>query len=148
MPALSENLVFAINSTTDTVLLSYPNSATTPLSYISYKIKGAGYFGSSSGLHTAFWSISNFVGSILIQGSVATDPTEQDWITVRPSIFVNTNGFTLDTSGGVVLNTQNYNYTNPTTTAQTFNFVGNFVWVRGKVSSWTAGTVEYISINR
>ena len=148
MPALSENLTFAINSTTNSVQLTYPTTATTALSYTSNKIKGAGYFGNSSGLHTAFWSVLNFVGSISVQGSIATDPSERDWITVRPNISLNSNGFTLDTTGGVVVNTQNYNYTSAVTTSQTFNFVGNFVWIRGKVDKWSAGTVENISINR
>jgi len=64
-------------------------------------------------------------GSINMQGSLATTPTEDDWFDISGSTF------TADQS----------------TLISTANFTGNFVWVRVKASSFTAGTVNSVLIN-
>jgi hypothetical protein len=153
MPALSENLNFIryqdgqTNYTTSTVSITYPNTATNALVYTSDKIRGDGYFGGSDGLHTVFWDISNFIGSINVQGTLASSPGENDWANIplsSPSNF-----YTIDTTGlitqGSIIST---NYTVATTVVSTYNFTGNFVWLRAKVSNFTQGSVNVISINR
>lgn len=153
MPALSENLNFIryqdgqTNYTTSTVSITYPNTSTNALIYTSDKLKGDGYFGGSDGLHTAFWSVSNFKGTISIQGSLSSNPQEGDWADIQLSSPNNSHA--VDTTGlirAVEITAQTY--TTSTTAISTYNFTGNFVWIRGQVRNFTQGTVNVISINR
>ena len=150
MPALSQNLIFNVtngNTTTQSVQVVYPNSATNALIYSSEKIQGDGYFGNSDGFHTAFWSVNNFVGTIAVQGTLAASPQESDWVNVK--LTPPSNNYSVDTTGLVTAGgVTSTNYTSFTTTIQSYNFTGNFVWVRGHISNFTSGVVNGISINR
>lgn len=133
MPALSQSVTFTINSSTS-ASISYPNTGTTALSYSSNPIKGDGYFGNSDGLHTVQINLTNFVGSVAVQGTLSTDPAENDWFNMR-----------LDDGTGSTSTSINYNIS--TSTVNCYNFIGNIVWVRAKISNWTSGTVNGIQIN-
>lgn len=133
MPALSESLVFrpitSVGSTATTSVV-YPNTATTVLTYVSDKLKGDGYFGSSDGLHTTMYvATSDFVGTITMQATLASNPTNADWFAVQNT-----------TSTYTALNIRT------TSTVDLKNFTGNFVWVRGMVMI-ADGSVEYIQYN-
>jgi hypothetical protein len=150
MPALSQNFLFTIpngNSSYKSVQVDYPNTGTTALIYNSDKLKGDGYFGGSDGFHTVVWSVSDFVGSVQVQGTLASEPEEADWSTINLSTPGNV--YAVDTTGlasavGVGIT----NYTTRTTMIKTYNFTGNFVWLRGRISNFTEGVVNNISINR
>lgn len=151
MPALSQNLTFRItngNTTTNTVSVNYPtNTATTALIYTSERIKGDGYFGNSDGLHTVFWSVTGFIGTIEVQGSLASAPAEADWVTVK--LTQPGNQFYIDTTGLVTAaGVDSTRYTSQTTASKSYNFTGNFVWIRGRISEFTQGVMNGISINR
>jgi hypothetical protein len=86
------------------------------------KFKGDGYYGRADGIHTVQYNVSGLTGTISIQGTLATEPTESDW-------------FSVDT------------YTASQETASKFaNFTGNFVWLRAKVV-YTDGTINSILLN-
>jgi hypothetical protein len=143
MPALSQSLTFNVNSTS-TVVLSYPNTGTTALVYASDPIKGDGYFGGSDGFHTAQVSLTEFIGKIEIQGTLASSPAEVDWFTVK----LGSGNFTMDTTGVISeTNITSAEYVFATSNVKTYNFTGNYVWLRAKVSDWTEGTVNSIRIN-
>ena len=94
--------------------------------FVSDKAKGDGYYSQPDGVHTVAYQVnSTMTGSIKMQGSLATTPTEDDWFDVSGSTF------TADQS----------------TLISTANFTGNFVWVRAKASSVTAGTISSVLIN-
>lgn len=108
------------------------------------KYKGDGYYGRSDGLHTVQITITEFIGKIELQGTLASDPTEEDWFTVE----LGTGAQSIDTTG--LLREQNITsieYIDTTTNTKTYNFIGNYVWVRAKVSNWTDGTVNSIQLN-
>lgn len=132
MPALSQTLTFNVNSTSTTIL-NYPNTGTQALTYFSDKVKGDGYFGGSNGYHTVQPRITNFIGRFEMQASLASDPTANDW-------------FTVNLENGNV-STSTVSYTTATSNAAIYNFTGNFVWVRSKVSNWTEGSVNSIKYN-
>lgn len=143
MPSLSQSLTFTVNSTS-TVVLDYPNTGTTALVYSSNPVKGDGYFGGSDGFHTVQINLSNFVGKIEMQGSLASAPVESDWFTTS----LGTNNSTVDTTGILrEINISYVEYLIATTNIKSYNFIGNYVWVRAKVSDWTEGTVNSIMIN-
>ena len=94
--------------------------------FVSDKAKGDGYYSQPDGVHTVAYQVnSTMTGSIKMQGSLATIPTEDDWFDIAGSTF------TADQS----------------TLISTANFTGNFVWVRAKASSVTAGTISSVLIN-
>lgn len=143
MPALSQNLTFTVNNTS-TVVLNYPNTGTTALTYYSDRVKGDGYYGNSDGFHTVQTSIQNFVGRIEFQGTLASTPENTDWF----SLELGSNSSSVDTTG--VLSDTNItylSYSTSTTVVKTYNFIGNCVWVRAKISEWTQGSVNNIRYN-
>ncbi len=145
MPALSQNFTFIFNSTS-TVSLNYPNTGTTALIYSSEPLRGDGYFSGSDGNHTVQVSINNFIGRIDVQGTLSSSPSEADWFTIFPGTGI----LTVDTTGAVVEVTSQEayaSYTTSTTNIKTYNFLGNFVWLRSKVSNWTQGSVNSIKFN-
>jgi hypothetical protein len=98
--------------------------------FVSDKSKGDGYYSQPDGVHTVAYQVnSTFAhgddGGIKMQGSLATTPTEDDWFDIAGSTF------TADQS----------------TLISTANFTGNFVWVRAKATSVTAGTISSVLIN-
>ena len=94
--------------------------------FVSDKSKGDGYYSQPDGVHTVAYQVNaTMAGSIKMQGSLATDPTEDDWFDVSGSTF------TADQS----------------TLISTANFTGNFVWIRAKATSVTAGTISSVLIN-
>lgn len=99
------------------------------------KLKGDGYYGSSDGIHTVTYTVSpDFKGTLSVQASLATEPTELDWFDVD-NTTINYN-----TTTNVVL----------TTTTNYVNFTGNFVWVRTKfvrANSINPGYLQYVNYN-
>ena len=94
--------------------------------FVSDKSKGDGYYSQPDGVHTVAYQVnSTMTGSIKMQGTLATTPTEDDWFDITGLIF------TADQS----------------TLISTANFTGNFVWVRAKATSVTAGTISSVLIN-
>ena len=94
--------------------------------FVSAKIKGDGYFSKPDGVHTVAYQVnSTMTGSIKMQGSLATTPTEDDYFDITGTTF------TADQS----------------TLISTANFTGNFVWIRAKATSVTAGTISSILVN-
>jgi hypothetical protein len=107
------------------------------------KYKGDGYYGRSDGLHTIQIDLNGFLGKIELQGTLAIDPTADDWFTVTLG-----SGQSIDTTGKIVSSsTTKLEYTTNETSSKTYNFTGNYVWVRTYVSNWTDGTVNNIKLN-
>lgn len=150
MPALSQTLTFKIpngSTTTNSTQVHYLNTATGALFFNSEKIQGDGYFGNGDGLHTVFWQVSQFIGAITIQGTLASDPQDSDWATV--TLTTPANQYSVDTTGLIKpSNTTSTVYTTATDEIKSYNFVGNYVWIRARVSNMTQGVVYSISINR
>tara|TARA_A100000172_G_scaffold31523_1_gene18757 strand:- start:1284 stop:1634 length:351 start_codon:yes stop_codon:yes gene_type:complete len=94
---------------------------------VSEKVKADGYYGNSDGLHTvAYICSSDFVGTIKMQGSLATDPDNAvDWFDI--------DGTSVGDGASVV-------------STQYINFTGNFVWVRASTTVET-GSVTKIQLN-
>lgn len=94
----------------------------TDAAFSSIEVKGDGYYGFSDGVHTVQTRITGLIGTVKIQGSLASTPTSTDWVDVVSVI----------TSDGSSAITNSYFN----------NFTGNFIWVRVAVSDFTAGTIN------
>ena len=126
MSALSQSLTFTINDTTSTSVV-YPQNTVGAVSYTGNKEKGDGYFGSSDGLHTvAFTTNENFIGSVKLQGTLAANPSDNDWFDIPETM-------------------QDYAYPGENST-RFANFTGLFVWVR-PVLSIEQGAMHSIKYN-
>ena len=119
-------------TTTDTTTVTVTNEdsgASVTLDhtgFVSAKVKGDGYHNKPDGVHTVAYQVdSTMAGSIKMQGSLATTPTEDDYFDITGTTF------TADQS----------------TLISTANFTGNFVWIRAKATSVTAGTISSILVN-
>lgn len=73
-------------------------------------------------MQTVVYSLTGFNGSLAIQISLVTEPTENDWVTVHD---ISTLGDTVTEDVSTVT-------------------VGSFVWVRAKVSDFVEGTINSI----
>ena len=94
--------------------------------FVSDKAKGDGYFSQPDGVHTVAYQVNGtLTGSIKMQGSLATTQTEDDFFDITGTTF------TADQS----------------TLISTANFTGNFVWIRAKATSVTAGTISSVLVN-
>ena len=104
-------------------------AADTVLTYVGFvtaKVKGDGYYSQTDGLHTVAYHVStSCTGSLKMQGSLATTPTEDDFFDIDGTTFT----------------------TDQSTTINSVNFTGNFVWVRAKLTANTAGSVTKILFN-
>jgi hypothetical protein len=109
------------------------------------RYRGDGFYNRGDGLHTVQWSITSFTGSIFMQATLSPEPTEADWFTVN---LGNNNTFSVDTTGLSSQTTiKKISYATPTTTTVSYNFVGNYVWVRACVSEWTSGTINSVMMS-
>lgn len=104
---------------------NYDGSSTT---FYSDNEKGDGYFGYTDGLHTVSYQVNGFGGRITMQATLATTPSvdDTDWFTV-----------VAEYGDGSTLLTETTFY----------NFTGNFVWVRAKVSDYTTGSINNVRYN-
>ena len=94
--------------------------------FVSDKAKGDGYFSQPDGVHTVAYQVNGtLTGTIKMQGSLATTPTEDDFFDIAGTTF------TADQS----------------TLISTANFTGNFVWIRAKATSVTDGTISSVLVN-
>jgi len=134
MPALSQTLAFRPSTSvgsTATSSVVYPNTATTTQVYISDKVRGSGYYNNSGGLHTVMYVTSmNFIGTVTMQATLATSPSDSDWFDVADTDQTYT---ALDSE-------------RTTSSVDSYNFIGNYVWVRGNVAI-DDGTVQLVQFN-
>jgi hypothetical protein len=113
----------------ETVVNETAASFTTTIDYTGFvtnKYQGDGYYSQADGVHTVAYHVSaDLTGTIKMQGSLATTPTEDDWFDIAGTAFI----------------------TDQTTRVNSVNFTGNFVWVRAKATGVTAGFVMKILYN-
>ena len=113
----------------ETVVNETAASFTTTIDYTGFvtnKYQGDGYYSQADGVHTVAYHVSaDLTGTIKMQGSLATTPTEDDWFDIAGTAFI----------------------TDQTTRVNSVNFTGNFVWVRAKATGVTVGTISKILYN-
>lgn len=81
---------------------------------VGEQVKAAGYYGSSNGKHTVAIYNKNFTGRLSIQATLALEPSDNDW-------------FAVSLGGDLEVE-----YTDQDSIT-TFNFTGNYVWLRAVV---------------
>jgi hypothetical protein len=127
---------------------THPDDSTVQ-SYTGDKSQADGYYGRADGFHTVQINLNNFSGEIVIQGTLAVDPASDDWFNIVLETNTNVTG-TVDTTGaisvGPSVTLSSITYSADTLNA-TYNFTGNYVWVRAVVNNWTGGTIDSVMMN-
>jgi hypothetical protein len=75
-----------------------------------------GYYGFADGMHTIGFYLRNFKGRLMVEASLSDDPAESDWFPI--GLGHGSEYFSVDTAS---------------TKVETFNIVGNFVYLRAKI---------------
>ena len=92
--------------------------------------KGDGYYSRSDGFHTVQYNVTGFIGTIDAQASLADAPVEADWFNITTSQMISVDDSSTYNTGSFI-----------------YNFTGNYVWVRIKITNWTDGTINSILLN-
>lgn len=91
------------------------------------KRPAAGYHRTRDNIHTVLYVVSDFVGSLKLQGTLKLDPSDNDWVDIdNTSIGGDSTAFTSSNISS--------------------NFTGNFVWVRAAYNIQN-GTISKISFS-
>lgn len=117
------------------------------------KFKGDGYYSRDDGLHTVQISLTGFIGTIEIEGTLGVDPEDPfytncndgtDWspVLVESPLCVTTTGL-----WQCELRPMTLIYTEPETSIKVYNFTGNYTWLRAYITNWTDGTIQSIKLN-
>ncbi len=128
MPASSETFNFIVSGAT-VAQLTHPSDSTVQTRK-SEKLKGDGYYGRADGFHTVQYNVTGFIGNIVVQATLATNPAEADWFTISTTDHESTATETDESDGSFIK-----------------NFTGNYVWLRIFVYDWTDGSVNSVILN-
>ena len=94
------------------------------------KFKADGYYSKADGFHTVQYNLSDFVGSVHVQATLASDPIESDWFTIPQTNHISSSVDDSNSSGSFI-----------------YNFSGNYVWIRAVMSDWIGGSLKSVLFN-
>lgn len=120
-----ESILLAQNITAESVGSSFAYTDKKP---------GSGYHNRLDSTHTATYTVNSFVGTIKLQGTLELYPTDTDWFDIDNTEI----GGDSSILGGISIDP------NPSTSLEnvSFNFIGNFVWIRGAYNIQNGTIVE------
>lgn len=75
-----------------------------------------GYYGFADGMHTIAFYLKEFKGNLILEATLSDAPRESDWFPV-----------------GIGASTTFYQVETPESRVESFNIVGNFVYLRAKI---------------
>jgi hypothetical protein len=150
MPSLSQSFKFIVNSGIGTTATSvavaypvYPIEISGTQTFTSFKEKGAGYYGTTNGLHSLTVNTTpSFLGTATVQATLTTDPTETDWFDVVNAQFV----YTTTSTGFMPAILMGANPEGPNPRTDYVNITGQFTWLRTVVET-DAGAVMSVKYN-
>jgi hypothetical protein len=137
MPSLSKNFKFTvytgIGTTGTSVAVAYPLypiGISGTQQFVSSPNQGAGYYGTSNGLHSLTINTTpSFRGTATIQATLAVDPAESDWFDVNNATFT----YTTTSTGYVPELLMGSNPEGETPRTEYVNFTGQFTWLRTRL---------------
>ena len=125
-------------SQTTTLILLPQTTYLNPGNGAPYTVTGnsqpaAAYYLGNQDLQTVNISLTNCTGNIIIEASLATDPTSNDWFDVY-ELVANANA-SPNSAPQIASNARMYT-----------NVEGNFVYLRAKVEDFQGGVVNYVKL--
>lgn len=126
------------------------DSTTTEINVTGTKQKGAGFSNTIGCNHTVSISVANFIGRVYIEGSLANDPTEEDWFPIQLRGTSDYIQYPINPNAPTGAN-------NGDTSVTAYSFSGNYIWIRARVNrdylvpfpqdTLYVGAVRYILLN-
>lgn len=110
--------------TTTVILL--PQTAHTgesPIEIVGDRFPAAAYYLGNQDLQTLSYSVTEASGDIMIQATLATVPSEQDWFDVHELSF------------------------SEESETSFYNITGNFVYIRAVVYDFSRGIINYVKLS-
>lgn len=115
--------------------LSYQNPGNgAPYTVTGNTFPAAAYYLGNKDLQTVAVKLTNVTGNIVIEASLATQPSSTDWFRVY-ELTANANA-PANTASQLASNASVYT-----------NIEGNFVYMRAKVENFNNGTVQYVKLS-
>jgi hypothetical protein len=150
MSALSKAYKFIVSTGIATTATSaaasypvYPIGVQGPQTFVSFPEKGPGYYGTTTGQQTfALTNTPNFLGTVLLQGTLSLDPTATDWFDIDNGLFTYTQASPGYNAGSGLGFSMNGNGLRTDALVST----GLFAHTRAIVTC-TQGTVMFINFN-
>lgn len=126
-------------SQTTTLILLPETSYQNPGNAMPYTITGntfpaAAYYLGNKDLQTVNVKLTQVVGNIVVEASLATQPTTSDWFKVY-ELEANTNA-PANSASQLASNASVYT-----------NVEGNFVYMRAKIEGFQNGTVQFVKLS-
>lgn len=124
---------------TTTLILLSENAYVNPGNSAPYTITGnsqpaASYYLGNKDLQTVNYKVTNCVGNIVIEATLASNPTNNDWFKVA-EVEANANA-TPNSIPQIASNASSY-----------LNIEGNFVYMRAKIEDFQNGVVQYVKLS-
>jgi len=94
-------------------------------SFVGVPQKSTGYYAGRRAFQTVSATFTHFTGQIIIQGTLEDYPETDNWVDLRT--IGETDSTLVDNTSSTIL--------------------GNFVWVRAKVSGFTGGTINSVMLS-
>jgi hypothetical protein len=134
MPSLSKSFKFTvytgIGTTGTSVAVAYPLypiGISGTQNFVSATDHGAGYYGTSNGLHSLTVNTTpSFRGTATVQATLAVNPTEIDWFNVDSAKFT----YTTTSTGYVPALLMGSSPEGESPRVEYVNFTGQFSWLR------------------
>ncbi len=125
-------------SQTTTLILLPQTTYLNPGNSAPYTVTGnsnpaAAYYLGNQDLQTVNIKLTNCTGNIVLEASLATTPTSNDWFKV----------YELEANANAVANTAPQIASNASVYT---NVQGNFVFMRAKVEDFQGGTVQFVKL--
>jgi len=126
-------------SQTTTLILLPETAYVNPGNASPYTVTGNGYpaaayYLGNKDLQTVNMKVTNCTGNIVIEASLATTPTSNDWFKVH--VLVANANATPNTAPQIASNASVYT-----------NINGNFVFMRAKIEAFQGGIVEFVKLS-
>jgi hypothetical protein len=93
------------------------------LDWASDAVPAADYYRGNGSIQTINIIVDNFIGNIVLEGSLNSTSTTKVWF-----------------------NIQDYNCANATTATQSYTVIGNYVWMRARIINFTQGNISNVTL--
>ena len=98
---------------------------------VSEPLPASGYYGSTNGLHTIAFILRSFIGRVYLQGTLSSQPEEDDWFTIEldGNEYIEMNDSVMDHP-----DRENVLMRHGFTGTKSFSVKGNFTYLRVGIS--------------
>lgn len=106
-----------------------------PYTVTSNSQPAAAYYLGNQDLQTINYKFTNVTGNLVIEATLAVNPTNNDWFKVGNTVVANANA-AANSAPQIASNASAYT-----------NIEGNFVYIRAKIEDFAGGVVQFVKVS-